>query len=215
MNREISTKYLDHLHLNMISKGWTNGNKIMIVMHGLGDSLDSYVEVTKEINVTGLHYLLVNAPRPYFFGHSWYDMPPNEPHPGIVESVSIINKVIEELYTQGFQSQDIFLMGFSQGGCIALETFYTLKKPLGGIIALSPRIYEQRIPSQLSDEQKATPIFCAHGHHDQAIPFTQTKQRFQNIAKLHPQTVFNEYEMEHTIDYYEIMDLREWLNNYL
>ena len=107
----------------MVSKGWTNGNKVMIVMHGLGDSMDSYVDVTKEINVTGLHYILVNAPRPYFFGHSWYDIPPGNPRIGIDESVEILLSCIEELKKEGFESEDIFLLGFSQGGCIAFETY--------------------------------------------------------------------------------------------
>ena len=215
MSKKLTTKHLEFKHIPMVSKGWTDGNKAMIVMHGLGDSLDSYVEITKEINVTGLHYLLVNAPMPYFFGHSWYDIPPGNPHKGIVKSTEIILKIIAELKDQDFESRDIFVLGFSQGGCIALETYYQLEESLGGIIALSPRMYEDRMPNELNEFQKQTPIFSAHGHFDQAIPFQETKSRIQKLAALSADIVFKEYEMEHTIDYYEIMDLREWLNEYL
>ncbi len=215
MNDSVTTKYLEFKHIPMVSKGWTDGNKAMIVMHGLGDSLDSYVEITKEINVTGLHYLLVNAPTPYLYGHSWYDLQPGNPHKGIIRSSQIILNIITELKQQGFESSDIFLFGFSQGGCIALETFYQLEEKLGGIIALSPRMYEERMPNELNEFQKKTPIFSAHGHYDQAIPFLETKSCVQKLMSLDAEIVFKEYEMEHTIDYYEIMDLRVWLNEYL
>ncbi len=195
----------------MVSKGHTNGKKIMIVMHGLGDSLDSYEPLAKEINVTGLHYLLVNAPKSYFFGHSWYDIPPGNPRQGIDESVKKLQQTISELNDQGFKNEDIFLLGFSQGGCIAMETLYSLKGPLAGIIALSPRLYLEKLPSSISK----TPIFMAHGKTDEAINFNETFSNMNEIKKLNPDLEFHAYDYGHTFDIDTIMDLRVWLNNHL
>ncbi len=202
---------LSSLFIEKSKKGVTNGNKIMIVMHGLGDSLDSYKVLAKEINVTGLNYLLLNAPKKYYFGYSWYDLPPNDPMTGIESSSDLILEVIEEVKTQGFQSEDIFLCGFSQGGCIAMETFYKYKEKLGGVVALSPRLYPKNIPSAFIP----TPLFMAHGQFDEVINFKETKEIVETKLATVLDIDFHHYEMGHEIDPYEILDLRNWLNDHL
>jgi len=206
---------LDHFHIPETSKGWTNGNKVMIVLHGLGDSLESYKIFTAEVNVTGLHYLLVNAPTPYFMGHSWYDIPPGDPNPGITDSSDILLEVIEEVKNQGFQAEDIILCGFSQGGCIVMETLYKIPYKLGGVAALSPRLYEERLPEKLSYAAKKTPVFCAHGNYDDVIPFKQTENSVMTLSKKGMQIEFHDFDMGHEIDAMEIITFREWLNELL
>ena len=208
---QLSSSHLNSVHIPMVSKGWTNGNKVMIVMHGLGDSLDSYVDFTKEVNVTGLHYLLLNAPKRYFFGYSWYDLPPENPRIGIDHSVDLLLKTIQEIKENGFENEDIFLCGFSQGGCIAMETYFRFQGSLGGLVCLSPRLYLDKLPEKLNK----TPTFIAHGRNDEAIDFNETFHNAQKIKELNPEITFNEYEYGHTFDIDTIMDLREWLNNYL
>ena len=56
-----------------VNKGMTSGNKLMIVLHGRGDTLHSYKVFSQELNVTGLNYLLLNAPFVESFGYTWYD----------------------------------------------------------------------------------------------------------------------------------------------
>lgn len=211
----MKTTKLEYFHIPQASKGWTNGNKVMLVLHGLGDSLESYKIFAAEVNVTGLHYLLVNAPSPYFIGHSWYDIPPGDPNPGIENSSNIILEVIEELKAQGFDYQDIILCGFSQGGCIVMETLYKCPHALGGVAALSPRLYEERIPERLSYSAKNTPVFCAHGNYDDVIPFKQTENSILQLTKKGMKADFHDFDMGHEIDPMEILSFREWLNELL
>ena len=207
---------LSSFFIPAINKGHTNGNKIMLVLHGLGDSLDSYKSFAQELNVTGLNFLLLNAPTPYFFGHSWYDIPPGNPTPGIDHSSNILLEVIKDVLEHGFCYEDIFLCGFSQGGCIALETFYKINKKIGGLIALSPRIYIDNVPELISNKEKLmSPIFVAHGKFDPVISYEDTLNGVRKIEDLGHQVTFNSYDMEHEIDIQEIMDLRFWLNEKL
>src|SRR5690606_1010132 len=127
-------------------------HKIMIIMHGLGDRKESFVDIAAEINVTGLAYLLIDAPRPYPIGHSWYEIPPGNPQIGIHESSEMILKLIDELVSAGHKHSDIFICGFSQGGCMAIQTLLKLETPLAGVVALSPRIYEEYLPTTVSSE---------------------------------------------------------------
>lgn len=207
---------LESFYIPAPAKSVTNNQKTMIVMHGLGDSLESYKVFTKEINVTGLNYLLLNAPKKYYFGHSWYDLAPKNPHTGIIESAKIILEILEELHTKHhIQYEDIFLCGFSQGGAIAMEVFYQIIHPLAGIVALSPRLYPDRIPSRFNYGQLNTPLFIAHGIYDEVIEFAQTKNIIDTHLINHEKLNFKTYDMGHEIDPYEILDLRNWLNERL
>ena len=47
--------------------------RLLLVMHGLGDSLEGYRFLPELLKIPGLHYLLVNAPDSYFTGYSWLD----------------------------------------------------------------------------------------------------------------------------------------------
>ena len=87
--------------------------------------------------------------------------------------------------------------------------------PIAGVVALSPRIYEQRWPKTSSEAMLKTPVFCTHGHLDPVIPFAQTKAGIENLANLGVQTNFKGHEMEHEIIPDEILDLRNWLNDRL
>lgn len=207
---------LENFYIKAPQKSVTNSKKVMIVMHGLGDSLESYKILTKEINVTGLNYLLLNAPKKYYFGYSWYDLPPANPHTGIINSSDLILGIIDKLTTEHeVLHEDIFLCGFSQGGAIAMETFYKLDQKIAGVVALSPRLYTDRIPDKFTNEQEKTPLFMAHGKFDEVINFKETKEIFnQKLSKLGLAN-FNEYEMGHEIDPDEILALRNWLNHLL
>ena len=184
--------------------------KIMIVMHGLGDQLDSYIPLVKEINITGMNYLLINAPRNYPIGHSWYEMPPQDPRESINESIYLLQKLIAELLEKNYSYEDIFVMGFSQGGAMAIELAQSLDKNLGGIIALSPRIYMNT--ANLSQGFKNTPLFSSHGRFDEAIPFIETKSSLMEMKPQLKDFSFFEYDMGHEICFDEILEIRKWLN---
>ena len=46
---------------------------LMVVLHGLGDSMEGYRWMPEAIGLPWLNYLLVNAPDDYHGGYSWYD----------------------------------------------------------------------------------------------------------------------------------------------
>lgn len=188
--------------------------KIMLVMHGLGDSLAAYRIFTQEVNITNCHYLLMNAPEEYYGGFAWYQPGPDNPREAIQSPVSLILNEINSLIEEGFKKEDILLCGFSQGGCMALAAAMAFAEKLGGVIALSPKTYPfmlEEIPQGFLE----TPLFLAHGKDDQVIDFDQTKTWFDELSKLHKELHFQEYSMAHEIDIDEIHDLRDWLNELL
>ena len=208
----MKSQYFQSKFMPTNSYGHSN-HKIMVVMHGLGDQLDSYVPLVKEINVTGINYLLINAPREYPIGYSWYEMPPEDPRASIDESIELLHKLIQELREAGFEYDDILIMGFSQGGAMALELAQSLDKKLAGVIALSPRIYMD--PSQLATGFRETPLYSSHGRYDDVIPFKDTRDSLMQMKPQMKDFFFSPQDMGHEICYDQILEIRSWLNEHL
>ena len=185
--------------------------KVMLVMHGLGDSYEPYKVLTQEINVTHLHYLLLNDPEEYYSGLAWYQPAPKDPQAAVKNPVQLIVNEINFLIEEGFKKEDIILCGFSQGGCMALCAAEAFGETLGGVVALSPKTYPFMI-DEAHDAFLKTPLFIAHGEQDPVIPFGQTKGWLSKITDKHQNLTWKEYRMGHEIDIDEIHDLRDWLN---
>jgi len=202
---ELTSKEFEYKFL----KAKTESKKVMIVMHGLGDSLESYIPLVKELEIDDLNYFLINAPLDYPIGSSWYDIPPGNPQAGIEMSCEKIKKLISELAEQGIDRSDLFIMGFSQGGCIALEFLSRTSDILAGVVALSPRIYLNT--DNLKTHFFKVPLFAAHGEYDPVIPFKETAHKINAIEKDHSDLVFKSYPMEHSICLEELQELKKWL----
>ncbi len=202
---ELSTKEFEFKYI----KAQKETKKLMIVMHGLGDSLDSYISLVEELNLDNLNYFLINAPLPYPMGSSWYDIPPGNPQEGIELSCNKIEALVAEMEEQGLKREDIFIMGFSQGGCIALEYMNKANSCFAGVIALSPRIYMDT--NNIGRSFLETPVFSAHGQFDPVIPYQETASKINALMNQHANVVFQTYPMEHSICIEELNDLSEWL----
>ncbi len=109
--------------------------RLMVVMHGLGDSLESYRMLPSEINLPWLNYLLVNAPRPYGAGFSWFDFP-GDPAPGAEQSYLQLQELLDAQRERGFPTEQTVLFGFSQGGLMVWEAGVRYPHRLAGCICI-------------------------------------------------------------------------------
>ncbi len=48
-------------------------SRLMVILHGLGDSSAGFRWLPAALNLPWMNYLLVNAPDAYYGGFSWYD----------------------------------------------------------------------------------------------------------------------------------------------
>ena len=212
---EIKTEYFDYTYLPAVNFGQTSAQKIMVVMHGLGDSKNSYVDFCKELNVSGLQYLVINGPIDYYGGYAWYEPPPEKPQQGLLNSLEKLERVLEELLKQGFENEDIFVLGFSQGGCMSLELLYRRKEKLGGVVALSPKMHPIKQDLSPNKNQIETPLFVTHGLYDDLIPYSEVEKGCVGLEERGFKPIHKSYPMGHEIDYDEIEDVRNWINEYL
>src|ERR1043165_8410627 len=88
--------------------------RLMIVLHGLGDSMDGYRWLPAALRATWLNHLLVNAPDSYYGGYSGYDYA-GDARPGVLRSRRLLFELLDRQCENGFPAEQTILFGFSQG----------------------------------------------------------------------------------------------------
>jgi len=204
--------------ISSVNKGMTDGTKVLLTLHGRGDTLDSYKMFAKELNVTGLNYLLLNAPFVEYFGYTWYDDSYSRNDPRYQVSIKKLTECLKQAVAQSdgnLDYKDILLFGFSQGGRMVLDLLKSFNGELGAVIALSPRMSLDHDFSAINPSLSRTPVFIAHGEYDEVIPLEETKTGADQWSKVINDFTFKTYPCGHEIDPIELCDLRAWINNYL
>ncbi len=177
-----------------------NTSKTLLILHGRGDSYHGFEWFVNELGISSINYLLINAPDEYYFGYSWYDLPP-EQLPGINRSRKLLDQLFQELDQQGIRSNDVLMFGFSQGCLMCLEWGGRTHHQLAGFIGISGYCYDPIVlGKELSDTAKNTPWLVTHGYDDDLLPYHETKSHVETIISSGLPIDFYSYSKGHTID---------------
>jgi len=89
------------LHTELIPAADKNSRRLMVMLHGLGDSIEGYRWLPEALKLPWLNFLLVNAPDEYYGGFSWFDYP-GDVLPGVVRSRKWLNTLLDDLRAKDF-----------------------------------------------------------------------------------------------------------------
>jgi len=202
----------------------------VIWLHGLGADGYDFMPVIKQMDLPEIHsvrFVLPNAPmQPVTLNNgmtmpSWYDIYGigkqfDEDDSGIRKSEAAVRQLIQAELDLGVAHNRIFLVGFSQGGALALHTGLRLEQPLAGLIALSTYLpLRDRIEVELNHVQKRTPICIMHGRQDEVVPIEFAELSFEILKHQGLDCRWHEYTMEHNLCADQIIDIKEFIVNQL
>lgn len=189
--------------------------KLLVVFHGLGDSLHGFTWLPQALGLRNLSYLLVNAPDDYYGGFSWFDFPA-DPVPGILRSRRRIAGLLDELTGQGIAPGDILLFGFSQGCLMALDAALRSPLALGGAVGVSGWVaFPEEYPQALSHAARERKYLVTHGLRDPLLPYEGTAAQCKRLRDLGLDLDFRTYDKEHTMLPEEVADIKAWLQDRL
>jgi phospholipase/carboxylesterase len=198
----------------------------VIWLHGLGADGRDFEPIVPELvdkSWPALRFVFPNAPvRPITINggmpmRAWYDISGMEiaqkqDEAGIRDSIRLLNELIEQEIARGIPSRNIFLAGFSQGGAIALAGGVRCKHALRGIVALSTYLpIAEKTDGEVSDANRATPIFMAHGMLDPTVSHALGEMSRDYLKHRHFPIDWHAYPMAHQVCAEEIVDLKRWL----
>jgi len=197
----------------------TPSERLLLVMHGLGDSLEGWRFLPSVLKLPGLHTVLVNAPERYFTGYSWFDIYSGEANlkKGVIRSRELLCGVLEELEGHGWPAEHVGVLGFSQGGLMALDLACRYPKKLGAVVAISGFVgMLGEYPEKFSPVARAQKVFVTHGTMDPVLPLTETQAQIKALQGMGLQIEWRTYDKEHTVDERrELPDIRAFLKKHL
>lgn len=201
----------------------TKAQACVIWMHGLGADASDMMGLSEQLLITevDLRHVFIDAPsRPVTLNNgmvmpAWYDilgmeLTDREDKKGIEESAKLIHEVIDEQLKAGFDQQQIYLAGFSQGGAMAMHIALHYKARLGGVIALSA--YLPLAKEVRPELDPSTPFFMGSGQYDPLVlPMWTQQSKEWLIINGYNHIASHLYPMEHSVCYEELKDISAWL----
>jgi phospholipase/carboxylesterase len=172
--------------------------RLMVMLHGLGDSMEGYRWAPHAMQLPWLNYLLVNAPDPYYGGFAWYDLE-DQGH-GIERSRKLLFELLDDLIGKGFPAELITLFGFSQGCLMSIEMGARYKHRFAGIVGVSGYSFEpEKLATQLAPEATRQRFLLTHGTQDTLIPIQRVRPQIEILRRAGLQIEWREFEKGHTI----------------
>jgi phospholipase/carboxylesterase len=189
-----------------------SSQRVMVVLHGHGDSLKAFRSIKSELRLPHMNYLLLNAPRKYAGGFTWGRLEPRT-QKDMTPVRTKLFELVEELEQAGWRSEQIFWLGHSQGCLVACDLVLNHPKAFGGLIGVSGYVWFFRgwKNRARSSGARRTPWLITHGTRDRIIVPDEIREDVAKLTGVVP-VLYREFLKGHDFDYQsEVPFIRSWL----
>lgn len=178
---------------------------VIIMVHGRGASAQDILSLAYEIDLPGTTYIAPQAKNNTWYPNSFLT-PIEKNEPELSSGLSVIDSIAEILLTKGLSSEQIYLLGFSQGACLSLEYAARNPRKYGGIFALSGGLIGEVLnQNNYSGNFEGTEVFLGCSDVDPHIPLERVNQTEEIFKKLGANVTKRIYKgMAHTVNQDEI-----------
>ena len=164
----------------LISLNSESATNRLVLLHGWGADAHDLVTVGKLLT-EGLkdrfEIVSLSAPQPHpsGWGRQWYPLYPHE-WEQVPNAVLDLERRLRNLCFKHIPLNKTLLLGFSQGGAMALEVATRIK--FEGVFALSSYPHLDWKP-----DKDMPPIFLCHGNMDQIVPVGASQKSFDILLE--------------------------------
>eukprot|EP00048_Salpingoeca_helianthica_P002849 m.61399 g.61399 ORF g.61399 m.61399 type:complete len:309 (+) comp12345_c0_seq1:427-1353(+) len=161
-------------------------DNLVIFLHGFGETEKTFHALGQKMAMPNTAVLALRGPSPVLdLGFSWFPLLDEQGNPirespsekrrlqGLSQSVSKLQLVIEDLVQRGWSRKHIFLVGFAQGGAVALDCALSSPQLLGGAVSVSGGCFLPESGPTVSTsrqwKQRGVPLLITHGAHDPSL----------------------------------------------
>lgn len=180
----------------LLPRSGGKAKKLVVFCHGYGSNGDDLLSLAPywSADLPDTEFLSPNAPEiweSFSSGYQWFSLKeftPEAVRAGLDKAAPILRDyLLNELLARNLQPKDLAIVGFSQGGMMALDMMFLMPE-IGGLICYSGG-YFPRHGVSLSGHKPQ--ILLVHGDDDTVVPYDYFLEAQQNLAKLglHPQTL--------------------------
>lgn len=184
----------------------------MIMVHGRGASAEDILSLAPALRTSDVAFLAPQAA-----GGTWYPLgfmsPIERNEPGITSGMGVIHRLVTEVAAAGISPERTFLLGFSQGACLATEFVARNARRYGGVAGLSGGLIGPGgTPRSYGGSLDRTPVFLGCSDVDAHIPAGRVRETAEVLGKLGGEVTLRLYPgMGHLVNEDEIAAVQAML----
>lgn len=157
-----------------------DAHSAVVMLHGRGATAESILSLAAEFRVPGIAYLAPQAT-----GFAWYPLsflaPVERNEPWLSSALAAVGRTVASCEEAGIPAERIYLLGFSQGACLASEWVARNARRYGGLFALSGGLIGDDTTSRdYPGRLDGMPVFLGCSNVDAHIP----AQRVEETARV-------------------------------
>ncbi|MGD2026795.1 MAG: dienelactone hydrolase family protein [Anaerolineales bacterium] len=172
----------------------------MLLLHGRGSNPEDILSLTPYLEAPDWSFLAPQAS-----GYTWYPYsflaPREQNEPYLSSALRLLEEIFQQVAEAGIPAGRVFLLGFSQGACLASEFAARNPRPYAGLAALSGGLVgEQLEEDRYTGSLAGVPVFLGCSDIDPHIPKERVQESEQILAAMGARVTARLYPgMGHTI----------------
>ena len=189
-------------------------SKVLILLHGKGGKSEDILSFSSHLHVKDFSLLAPQATN-----NAWYPYsvlaPPPQNEPWLSSALGLLKELLDDLYSRGIPSENIYFSGFSQGACLTLEFVARNADKYGGIAAFTGGLIGDKIYSEnYKGDFHNTPFFVGSSDTDQHVPVERVYATIDILQGMNASVTQKIYKnMRHTIHQDEIRHANKLIFN--
>ena len=148
---------------------------VVVMLHGRGAGPENILDLVPRLDRPQFRYVAPAAPNRTWYPFSFMaDIAKNEPHLSL--ALAQVRQVIDETVAGGVPREQIVLLGFSQGACLASEFVIRHAARYGGLIAFSGGAIGPAGTTWQPGSFDGTPMFFGCSDVDAHVPESRVRE---------------------------------------
>lgn len=196
MNAAANNQFLTHTYSQS-----PQSDKAIIGIHGWTGDEHAFEPLARSIKTSNVKWFFPRAPynADIGVGYSWFSGSEEEGWQ-VEKTMQGMDGLFKTIQDEGFELQNIYLVGFSQGACLAMEYALRLPYPIGGIVPIAGFIkWINKLESEATDASKQTPALLLHGEKDEIIFSKASIKAYEFLKKRGNPVYLDLYDAPHEI----------------
>jgi phospholipase/carboxylesterase len=177
----------------------------VVLLHGRGASAEDILGLAQDFDLPDLAYLAPEAAE-----HTWYPYsflsPIEQNQPWLDSALKLVGETVQRAINAGIERQNVAIVGFSQGACLATEFLARNAARYGGLVAFTGGLIgPPGAKFVYSGDLAGTPCFLGAGDRDPHVPWKRVEESAAVLSDLGAAVTLRRYPgLPHTINQDEI-----------
>jgi phospholipase/carboxylesterase len=196
---------------NIITGGVSlkEAEKVLIMLHGRGANAEDIMSISDYLNLQNTHIIAPEATNNAWYPYSFL-APRQQNEPWLSSALQVLKEILSNVMTAGLKSQQVFILGFSQGACLTLEFATGNAQPFGGVVAFTGGLIGDILEEEnYTGNFQNTKVFIGNSDKDPHVPMARSEESKKIMERLGAEVTLKIYPgMLHTINEDEL----NWVN---